>query len=59
MNESLAFKERPSLGHGLFIIYLFIYLFIYLLFETDYKTSLSRVESLSEAIMSKSLVKAV
>ena len=42
MSESLAFKERPSLGHGLFIIYL-------LFFETDYNTSLSRVESLSEA----------
>ena len=45
MRRSLAFKERPTLGHG------FIYLFIYLLlFETDYKTSLSRVQSLSEAI---------
>lgn len=45
MSESLAFKERPSLGHGLL---LFIYLFD---LETDYKTSLSRVESLSEAII--------
>ena len=44
MSESLAFKKRPSLGHGLL---LFIY---YYLFETDYKTSLSRVESLREAI---------
>ena len=42
MSESLAFKKRPSLGHGL--------LFIIYLIETDYKTSLSRVESLSEAI---------
>ena len=42
MSESLGFKERPSLGHGL--------LFYYLLFETDYNTSLSRVESLGEAI---------
>ena len=39
MSESLAFKERPSLGHGFYL----------LLIETDYKTSLSRVESLSEA----------
>ena len=43
MSENLAFKERPSLGHG------FIYLFI-LFIETDFNTSLSRVESLSEAI---------
>ena len=41
MSETLASKERPSLGHGFIIIYLFI--------ETDYNTSLSRVESLSEA----------
>ena len=43
MSESLAFKKRPSLGHGLLLLFL-------LLIETDYKTSLSRVESLSEAI---------
>ena len=47
MSESLALKERPSLGHG-FII--FIIIIIYYLFETDYNISLSRVESLSEAI---------
>ena len=50
MSQSLAFKERPSLGHG-FILFIY-YLFIYLLFiETDYNTSLSRVQSLSEAII--------
>ena len=49
MSESLAFKERPSLGHGLL-------LFIIYLIETDYKTSLSRVESLSEAINNQTCV---
>ena len=51
MSESLAFKKRPSLGHGLLLNYLLLLLFI-IWFETDYKTSLSRVESLSEAIKS-------
>ena len=46
MRRSLAFKERPTLGHGLLFIYL---LFIIYFIETDYNTSLSRVESLSEA----------
>ena len=44
MSESLAFKKRPSLGHGCGFVVVVCGL------QTDYKTSLSRVESLSEAI---------
>ena len=49
MTESLAFKERPSFGHG----YLFILLFI----QTDYKTSLLVFRVLSEANRNKIKIK--
>ena len=47
MSESLTFKERPSLEHGCGFVVVVCGL------QTDYKTSLSRVESLSEAIIIK------
>ena len=42
MTENLAFKERPSFGHGLFIIIIIL--------QSDYKTSLLVFRVLSEAI---------
>ena len=54
MTENLVFKERPSFGHGLLL--LFIYLFIIYLFiilQSDYKTSLLVFRVLSEAINNK------